>query len=43
MNFIVGSLLYHSDEYITFWLIIELLENYNLRPNYMEGNQLNKI
>lgn len=41
MNFIVGSLLYHCDEYLAFWLIIELLENYELRPNYMEGKKFN--
>ena len=37
MNFIVGSLLYHSEEYITFWLIIELTENFQMRDNYKEG------
>jgi len=39
MNFLVGSLLYHSEEYIAFWLIIELIENYNLRENYQEGKK----
>lgn len=37
MNFVVGSLLYHCDEYIVFWLIIELIENYQLRDNYKDG------
>lgn len=37
MNFIVGSFLYHADEYIVFWLIVELLENFDMRFIYCEG------
>ena len=37
MNFIVGSLLFHCDEYIAFWLFVELLENFELRNSYAEG------
>ena len=37
MNFIVGSFLYHADEYIVFWLIVELLENFDMRFIYCDG------
>ena len=37
MNFIVGALLYHCEEYVAFWLFIELIENHELRKNYQEG------
>ena len=31
MNFIVGFLLYHCDEYIAFWLFVSLFEEYDYR------------
>jgi hypothetical protein len=34
MNFIVGALLYHSSEDITFWLFVSLIEDYELRDIY---------
>ena len=37
MNFIVGFLLYHSEEYISFWLFVSLIEDYELRENYSTG------
>jgi hypothetical protein len=37
MNFIVGFLLYHSEEYIAFWLFVSLIEDYELRENYSTG------
>ena len=40
MNFIVGFLLYHSDEYISFWLFVSLMEDYELRENYSAGQQI---
>ena len=36
MNFIVAFLLYHSEEYISFWLFVSLIEEYDLRSAYME-------
>lgn len=41
MNFIVGAFLYHCEEYVAFWLLIELIENHELRKNYQEGNNYN--
>ncbi len=37
MNFIVGSLLYHASEEITFWLFVSLVEDYELRDIYLPG------
>ena len=37
MNFIVGFFLYHCDEYIAFWLFVALLEEYDLRPIFMQN------
>jgi len=39
MNFIAGFFLYHSDEYIAFWLFIALIEEYELRNIYTPGNK----
>ena len=36
MNFIVAFLLYHSEEYVSFWLFVSLIEEYDLRSAYME-------
>ena len=36
MNFIVGFLLYHSEEHIAFWLFVSLIEEYDLRNVYMD-------
>ena len=37
MNFIVGSLLFHCEEYVAFWLFVEIIENHELRKCYLEG------
>lgn len=34
MNFIVGSLLMHCTEEITFWLFVSLIEDYQMRDIY---------
>lgn len=44
MNFIVGFFLYHCESYVAFWLFVSLIEEYNLRQNYCEGNyNFNKV
>jgi hypothetical protein len=35
MNFIAGALLWHSTEEDAFWLFVSLMEDYELRDNYM--------
>ena len=35
MNFIAASLLYHSEEYIAFWLLAMILEHFELRDIYL--------
>lgn len=35
MNFIMGALLWHSTEEDAFWLFVALVEDYELRDNYM--------
>ena len=35
MNFIVGALLYHSNEEISFWLFVSLVEDYEMREIYL--------
>mmetsp|Transcript_28410 Transcript_28410/g.50566 ORF Transcript_28410/g.50566 Transcript_28410/m.50566 type:complete len:300 (-) Transcript_28410:434-1333(-) len=37
MNFIVAALLWHSTEAEAFWLMVSLMEDYELRDNYMPG------
>jgi hypothetical protein len=37
MNFIVASLLYHSNEVMAFWLFASLIEDCELRDIYMPG------
>lgn len=37
MNFIVASLLYHSNEVMAFWLFASLIEDCELRDIYMTG------
>ena len=37
MNFIVGSLLYHSSEVTAFWLFVSLIEDCELRDIYLKG------
>jgi hypothetical protein len=37
MNFIVGSLLYHCSEVMTFWLFVSLIEDCELRDIYSKG------
>lgn len=37
MNFIVGSLIYHSCEVMAFWLFASLIEDCELRDIYLPG------
>ena len=37
MNFIVGTLLYHCDEVMAFWLFVSLIEDCELRDIYLPG------
>ena len=37
MNFIAGSFLYHCSEEIAFWLLVALIEDYELRDIYLPG------
>ena len=37
MNFIVAALVYHSNSSIAFWLFTSLIEDYQLRLNYIQG------
>jgi len=37
MNFIVGSLLYHSSEVVAFWIFVSLLEDFEMRDLYLPG------
>lgn len=37
MNFIVGALLYHSNEVMAFWLFVSLIEDCEMRDIYMNG------
>ena len=37
MNFIVGALLLHCSEEVTFWLFVALIEDYEMREIYMDG------
>ena len=37
MNFIVGSLLYHSSEVMAFWLFVTLIEECEMRDIYLKG------
>lgn len=39
MNFIVGSLLYHAEEYIAFWLLVMIVENFEMRDVFMPSNE----
>lgn len=34
MNFLVGQLLFHCSDTLSFWLFVELIENYELRDIY---------
>jgi hypothetical protein len=43
MNFIVGFFLYHSEEYISFWLFTSLIEEYDLRQVYLTGNLMIEV
>ncbi|CAI2358869.1 unnamed protein product [Moneuplotes crassus] len=37
MNFITASLAYHCDSATAFWLFASLIEDYDLRKNYLQG------
>ena len=35
MNFLAGNLLYHSEEFVAFWLFVMLFEMFELRDIYL--------
>eukprot|EP01017_Pseudomicrothorax_dubius_P025059 TRINITY_DN2672_c0_g1_i10.p1 TRINITY_DN2672_c0_g1~~TRINITY_DN2672_c0_g1_i10.p1 ORF type:complete len:455 (+),score=55.26 TRINITY_DN2672_c0_g1_i10:268-1632(+) len=35
MNFLAGSLLYHSEEFVAFWLLVMIIEKFELRDIYL--------
>ncbi len=37
MNYIVAFVLYHAEEYVTFWLICALFELLEIRDIYLPG------
>ncbi len=37
MNFIVGFMLYHCEEYVAFWLFVSLFEQYDYREIFMDN------
>lgn len=37
MNFIIAALVYHASSAVAFWLFTALIENYQLRINYIHG------
>ena len=37
MNFVAGAFLIHCEESIAFWLVIELLERFEMREVYADG------
>lgn len=37
MNFIVGSLLFHTNEVMAFWLFVSLIEDCEMRDIYVHG------
>jgi hypothetical protein len=37
MNFIAGSLFYHTSEVSCFWLLIALMDNFDLREIFKQG------
>jgi hypothetical protein len=37
MNFIVGSLLFHADEVMAFWLYVSLVEDCEIRDIFLPG------
>jgi hypothetical protein len=37
MNFIVGTMLYHSNEEFAFWMFVTLIDQFELRDIYEPG------
>ena len=35
MNFIAGSLLYHAEEYLAFWILVMIFETLEMRDIYL--------
>jgi len=35
MNFIAGSLLFHAEEYIAFWVLVSLFEELEMRDIFL--------
>lgn len=38
MNFLAGSLLYHAEEYLAFWLLVIVVENLEMRDVFLPSN-----
>lgn len=43
MNFIAANLLFHSEEFIAFWLLVMLFEIFELRDIYLPSNNHKKL
>lgn len=43
MNFIGASLLYHAEEYITFWLLVMIFEIFEMRDIYLPSKNNTKF
>ena len=39
MNFIAASLLYHAEEYIAFWLLVFLVESFEMRDIFLPSKR----
>lgn len=37
MNFLIGALLYHGEEYVAFWNYVIIYEKLELRDIYLES------
>lgn len=37
MNFLAGSLLYHAEEYLAFWILVTIFETLEMRDIFLPG------
>jgi len=37
MNFIASALIYHAEDYISFWLFVSVIETFELRDVYIKS------
>ena len=40
MNFIASSILYHAEEYLTFWLLVMIFEMFEMRDIYLPSKPI---